>query len=91
MVFLNTTSLSYSLISGFTENVTGSLALTLLIILIMFILIGLIFRLSLEFMILILSPIVFLFAVTDNSVRVIGVIWLLLLGGILLKNFWLKT
>ena len=93
MAFLiNTSGTVYSVIESLTYDVTGSLALTFVLLLFFFVLIAFIFRLNIELTALVLTPLVFILGLSDNTLYPILVIWLIFLGGLFAKNiFFMKN
>jgi len=90
VLFMNETGFIGNLIIEFSNNLTGSLFLTLLIITIFLILTGLLFRLSLEFTAIIILPLLLVFMATTSEFLAVGGVFLLYLGVIIAKNFFLK-
>lgn len=89
-LFLNETGFIAATLTNVSNNITGSLFLTLLLIMILFLLIAMIFRLPIEFAIVILAPLFLVFMAATSSFLAVGGVMLIYLGIIFAKNFILK-
>lgn len=88
--FMNTTDSVGLAIIAFTQNVTGSLFATLLIILVCLFLVCLVFRMPVELSGIVLLPLlIYLAAITDQFLALFGVL-LIYLAVIFSKHFFLK-
>lgn len=86
VMLINTSGTTYKVLEALTLDLTGSLALTLLLILFFLLLIGFIFRLPIELTALVLTPIVFVMGLSDSSLIGVLIVWLLFLGVLFAKN-----
>ena len=90
-MFVNQSGIMNILISYATLHITGSVEFTLLSVMLLFIILGLSFRLPLEVTFLICIPLIISFMAYESSMIQFGGIVLLVLGGILgLKWFFFK-
>ena len=89
-LFMNETGFIALRIIDMTNNLTGSLFLSLMIIMVFFILITLLFRLPMEASAVILLPLFLTFMAATSEFVAIGGIILMYLGVIFAKNFFLK-
>jgi hypothetical protein len=84
-------------IDGATSNITGSIFLTLMALIIFLIVIGVVFRLEFTWVLMFLTPIVITIIAYGESVgmgsefNVIGVVLLIFLGIMLARNFFLDV
>jgi len=89
-LFFNESGVIAAFITQMTNNVTGSLFLSLLIIMVFFMLAALLFRLPIEFAAIILMPVLIVFMAATSDFLAVGGVFLIYLGVIFAKNFFLK-
>lgn len=90
-MFYNETGLLGQVIDGMTVNVTGSIFLTLLGLVILLVLFAVIFRIPIEFTAIFLMPLFFvLMAYRSADFYPIGGVFLIYLGILFAKNFIFK-
>jgi len=89
-LFLNETGFVGDILTGLTNNVTGSLFLTLLMIMLFFILMTLLFRFPIEFSLVLLLPLFLGFMAATSDFLALGGVVLIYLGIVFAKNFFIK-
>ena len=89
-LFLNETGFIATLLTNITNNITGSLFLTLLLIMLFFIVVALIFRIPIEYTAVILTPLFLVFIAATSDFLAVGGLVLIYLGILFAKNFILK-
>lgn len=90
IAFMNETGFIAIVITDMTNNLTGSLFLTLMLIMIFFILVALLFRLPIEFAIILILPLFLVFMAATSEFLAVGGVVLIYMGIIIAKNFILK-
>ena len=88
MVFINSTGIIGQIIESGSRTLTGSETLTLILILIVFVVFTLMFRLPLIIGMLILTPFIIVLMAFNSALLVFGGIYILILAGILTKMFF---
>ena len=89
-LFLDQSGFIASIITDLTNNLTGSLFLTLMLIMVFFIVIALMFRFPIEISAIILAPLFLVFMASTGEFVAVGGVVLIYLGIIIAKNFILK-
>lgn len=87
-MFMNQTEVMNTLVTYATLHITGSIEMTLIAVLILFIVIGMAFRLPIYVTLLACIPLVLSFMAFESSLMGFGGIILLILGGILAMNWF---
>lgn len=90
MVFINTSSSVGAIVVAFTNNVTGSLFLTLLMIVIVLTLFASIFRIPLEISATVILPLLLAYMAYSSEFMVVGGVMLIYLAVIFAKMFFLN-
>ena len=89
-LFINETGFIATVLTSLTNNITGSLFLSLLMITILLLLICLLFRLPIEFSAVLLVPFFIVCMAATSDYLALGGTILIYLGIIMAKNFFLK-
>lgn len=84
---INETGVIGEVMVGLTNNVTGSLFLTLVLILVIFVIIGSLFRVPIEWQAVYLYPLMIAFMAYSGEFLAIGGVMAMFLGVILAKQF----
>jgi hypothetical protein len=84
-------SLIGSAFTEFTIYVSGDAFLTIFLIFCSLFLIGLIFRIPLEWLAIMLAPVTIYFMSVDPRMYALGGLLLLFIAFIIVKNFWFKV
>jgi len=87
MVFINTTGIIGGVISSGTANLTGGETLTILIFMLVFFLMGLMFRMPVVLTLLFNTPFIIVLMAYNSAFLLPGGIFLFILAGILTKTF----
>jgi len=88
MVFINETGLTMDVVTGMTNNITGNLFFTFLLILVLLFVIGLIFRMPLQILVLFLIPYALLLASQDAFFYpIVGIMLLFIAVSIIFSTF----
>lgn len=90
MAFYNSSGIIGSLLDSATQDITGSMFLTLLIIFFILLVLGFATRLTMELLILFLTPMVLMLMGIDSGFSIIGGTFLMLIAVMMFKAFWLK-
>ena len=88
MPSINETGTVWVIINGLTENVTGSLFLTMLLFYIIIIGFTLAFNMDFEISALLLLPLTLVVMVVSGEFIGLGMLMLMFIGGIFAKYFW---
>lgn len=89
--FINATDIVGPLLSQGTNDVTGSLFLTLFIVFMVFVLLGLMFRLGIAEITIIMMPMLIALMAYYSEWYAVGGIMLIALGVIFAKNFFVQA
>jgi hypothetical protein len=89
MVFFNETGQIGMIIVTATTNITGSLFLTLLMMIIILLSISMLFRIPIEFTSIFILPLLLIFMAYSSEFLAIGGIFLIYMGIIFAKNFFI--
>jgi hypothetical protein len=87
---INQSGIIYSILSGFTSDVSGSWFLTLFIIMIFFIVLSFALRIPIEYTAIIVLPLLLLLAAYVGDFKSFLGVVAILLGVILAKNFFFR-
>jgi hypothetical protein len=90
MPFLNETGIIGTILISATNNITGSLFLTLLLLVIIIMVIAALFRLSLEWTAILIMPLLIVLMSYEGLFLPVGGVFLLYLAVLLGKNFFFK-
>lgn len=90
MVFFNETGIMGTVIIGLTNNVTGSLFLTLLLIVILLLVVAALFRISIEWTAILVMPVLIVLMSYEGLFLPVGGVFVIYLAVILGKNFFFK-
>ena len=89
-LFFNETGIISSGLMLLSDNVTGSVFISLLLIMVLLILVAMLFRLPIEVTAIILMPVLIVFMALTSEFLAVGGVVLIYLGVIFAKNFFLK-
>ena len=89
-IFLNQTGIIGQAFNGLTNNVTGSVFLTGLLILIVLMVIAFMFRLPLELTVIFLIPIILVFMAFNTGWVAVGGLIFIYIAVILARNFFIR-
>lgn len=90
MVFFNESGFVGTVIIGITNNVTGSIFLTLLLIVLLLLVAAALFRLSIEWTAIIIMPLLLVLMSYEGLFLPVGGVFLIYLAILLGKNFFFK-
>jgi len=90
ILFQNTTSAISLGLGTMTQNITGSLFLSLLIIILLLMMVALLFRIPIEATVVLIIPLMLVFMAATSDFLAIGGVFLIYLGIILAKNFLIR-
>lgn len=88
MVLLNESGLAGEVLFGLSQNVTGSIFLSMLMIVFIIMLLFMLLRVPLEFTAILILPMLIVFMSIDNALLSVLGVFLIYLGVILGKNFF---
>lgn len=87
---LNCTDTIGQVITGMTSNVTGSLFITFLIIILLFMAVAIMFGIRMEYTAIIIFPLILAFMIVSKDFMAFGAILLIYIAIIATANFFLK-
>ena len=88
--FLNSTGTAYAILEGLTNDVTGSLFMSLLMIVFLILAFSLAFRIPMEYTAIFILPILIVSMAYFQQFLAIGGVILIYLGVVMAKNFFFK-